>query len=78
MEDINQDDNNDARIQQQSYNIEIGRRKRVTNQQKRFANVVDVNLLYENFVEFALSIAKTINILEPNSYTKAIYNSKVN
>ncbi|KAG5600939.1 hypothetical protein H5410_032309 [Solanum commersonii] len=78
MQDINQDDNDDAPIQQQSYSIAIGRKKRVINQRKRFANVVTENLFrYENFKEFALSVAETIDVHGPNSYKEAISSSKV-
>lgn len=66
MQNVNQDDIVDAPVQQQSYSIATGREKRVINRPKRFANVVDENLLgHANFVEFALSVAETINVLKP-------------
>jgi len=38
--------------------------------------VVDKSLLgYANFIEFALSIADTIDVLEPNSYKEVISSS---
>lgn len=53
VQDINQDDK-DAPIQQQSYNIATSRKKRVINQQKQFANVVTENLFrYAKFIEFS-------------------------
>lgn len=40
-------------------------------------NVVDENLLgYANFVEFALLITETIDVLEPNSSKQAISSSR--
>lgn len=51
VQNVNQDDIVDAPVQQQSYSIATGREKRVINRPKRFANVIDENLLeYANFV----------------------------
>lgn len=64
-QDINLDDNDDAPMQQQSYSIATGK-ERVLNQPKRFRNMIDENLFrYKYFVEFALSGAETIDVLEP-------------
>jgi len=58
VQNLNQDDNVDAPIQQQPNNIATCSEKRVINRLKRFANVVDENLFgYANLVEFALSVA---------------------
>jgi len=50
----------------------------VINHRKRFANVVTENLFrYLNFIEFAFSVAETIDVHGPNSYKEAISSSKV-
>ncbi|MCD9640774.1 hypothetical protein HAX54_026303, partial [Datura stramonium] len=74
---LNQDDNVDAPVQQQSYNIAIGRENGVINRPRRFTNVVDRNpLRYVNLVKFALSVVENIDVLEPNSYKEDISNSE--
>lgn len=48
------------------------------NPPKRFADVVDGNLLgYANLAKFALSVAETIDVLELNSNKEVIFSSEV-
>ncbi|KAF3662394.1 hypothetical protein FXO38_11188 [Capsicum annuum] len=78
VKNINQEDNFDAPVQQQQlYSIATSRKNRVINRSKRFANVVNENLLgYANFLKFSLLFAKTIGVLDPSNSKEAIYISR--
>lgn len=74
VQNINQYDNVDAPVQQELYSIAIGKEKRVINRPKKFANVIDKNLFgYENCMKSSWSVAKSINMLKPNSCKKSYF-----